>query len=124
VVASWFADCTAYRFELVAAEVSGDLTYTGGFEHISVSFRGGPVAPISIRVTQIYRRENGESMIVHRHVTGFWTTRFDLRGINGCDGTNPTPRTRTRHHAERRQVEGPTFTDRTPGAVREDLFRS
>jgi ketosteroid isomerase-like protein len=67
VVASWSSNCTAYRFELVAAEVSGDLAYTVGFEHMSVSFRGGPVAPISLRVTHVYRRENGEWRIVHRH---------------------------------------------------------
>jgi ketosteroid isomerase-like protein len=67
LVASWFANCTAYRFELVAAEVSGDLAYTIGFEHVSASFRGGPEAPISARVTHLYRRENGEWMIVHRH---------------------------------------------------------
>jgi ketosteroid isomerase-like protein len=58
LLASWFSNCTAYRFELVAAEVSGDLAYTVGFEHISLSFRGGPVAPLSIRVTHVYRREN------------------------------------------------------------------
>jgi ketosteroid isomerase-like protein len=67
LVASWFSNCTAYRFELLAAEVSGDLAYTIGFEHVSASFRGGPVAPINARVTHVYRRENGEWMIVHRH---------------------------------------------------------
>ena len=30
LVASWFANCTAYRFDLVAAEVSGDLGNDGG----------------------------------------------------------------------------------------------
>jgi ketosteroid isomerase-like protein len=67
VVASWSSNCTAYRFELAAAEVSGDLAYTVGFEHMSVSFRAGLVAPISLRVTHVYRRENGEWRIVHRH---------------------------------------------------------
>ena len=66
-VASWFSNCTAYRFELVAAGVSRDLAYTVGFEQVSASFRGGPVAPMSARVTHVYRRENGEWMIVHRH---------------------------------------------------------
>ena len=54
-------------FELVAAGVSGDLAHAVGFEQVSASFRGGPVAPISARVTHVYRRENGEWMIVHRH---------------------------------------------------------
>jgi ketosteroid isomerase-like protein len=28
---------------------------------------GGPVAPITLRVTHLYRREDGEWKIVHRH---------------------------------------------------------
>jgi ketosteroid isomerase-like protein len=43
------------------------VAYTIGFEHVSASFRGSPEAPISARVTHVYRRENGEWMIVHRH---------------------------------------------------------
>ena len=44
-IASRFSDCTAYRFELVAAGVSGDLAYTVGYEHTSVSMDGVPVEP-------------------------------------------------------------------------------
>ena len=36
-VASRFSDCTTYRFELLAAGISGDLAYTVGYEHISAS---------------------------------------------------------------------------------------
>jgi hypothetical protein len=43
-LASRFSDCTAYRFELVAAGVSGDLAYTVGYEHTSVSMDGVPAA--------------------------------------------------------------------------------
>ena len=64
---SGFSDCTSYRFELVAAGVSGDLAYTVGYEHFSFSMDGGPVAPITLRVTHLYRREDGEWKIVHRH---------------------------------------------------------
>ena len=64
---SRFSDCTAYRFELLAAGVSGDLAYTVGFEHTSVSMDGVPVEPYTLRVTHVYRRENGEWKIVHRH---------------------------------------------------------
>jgi ketosteroid isomerase-like protein len=28
---------------------------------------GGPVAPLTLRVTHLYRREDGEWKIVHRH---------------------------------------------------------
>jgi ketosteroid isomerase-like protein len=62
-----FSDCTSYRLELVAAGVSGDLAYTVGYEHTSVSWDGGPVAPYTLRVTHAYRREQGEWKIVHRH---------------------------------------------------------
>ena len=66
-LASRFSDCTSYRFELVAADVSGDLAYTVGYEHTSVSIDGAPVAPYVLRVTHVYRREDGEWKIVHRH---------------------------------------------------------
>jgi ketosteroid isomerase-like protein len=64
---SHFSDCTSYRFELVAAGVSGDLAYTAGYEHTSVSWDGVPLEPYILRVTHVYRRENGEWKIVHRH---------------------------------------------------------
>jgi ketosteroid isomerase-like protein len=66
-IGSRFSDCTAYRFELVAAGVSSDLAYTVGYEHISVSMDGVPVEPFTLRVTHVYRREHGEWKIVHRH---------------------------------------------------------
>jgi ketosteroid isomerase-like protein len=64
---SRFSACTAFRFELVAAGVSGDLAYTVGFEHTAVSMDGVPVEPYTLRVTHVYRREHGEWKIVHRH---------------------------------------------------------
>jgi len=48
-LAAQFSDCAAYRFELVAADVSGDLAYTVGYEHTSVSIDGTPVAPYPAR---------------------------------------------------------------------------
>ena len=66
-LASRYSACTAYRFELVAAGMSSDLAYTVGFEHTSVSIDGVPVEPYTLRVTHVYRRENGEWKIVHRH---------------------------------------------------------
>ena len=66
-LASGHSDCTAYRFELIAAGVSSDLAYTVGLEHTSVSWEGVPMEPYTLRVTHVYRRENGEWKIVHRH---------------------------------------------------------
>ncbi len=47
--------------------MSGDLAYTVGFEHSLASMDGGPVQPNTLRVTHVYRRENGDWKIVHRH---------------------------------------------------------
>lgn len=66
-VASRFSNCTAYRFELVAAGVSGDMAYTVGYEHSTRAVDGGPAESSTVRVTHVYRRENGEWKIVHRH---------------------------------------------------------
>jgi ketosteroid isomerase-like protein len=56
-----------YDFELVAGDASGDLAYTVGYERHSVSKEGGPVEPHALRVTHVYRRENGVWRVVHRH---------------------------------------------------------
>jgi ketosteroid isomerase-like protein len=64
---SGFSDCASYRFELAAAAVSGDLAYTVGYEHTTVSWDGIPLDPYTLRVTHVYRREDGDWKIVHRH---------------------------------------------------------
>jgi ketosteroid isomerase-like protein len=66
-VASRFSNLAEYDFELVAAGASGDLAYTVGYERHSVSTEGGPVEPHTLRVTHVYRREDGEWKVVHRH---------------------------------------------------------
>ncbi len=66
-LASRWSNGTDYRFELVAAGVSESLAYVVGFEHIANSVNGDPVEPYTRRVTHIYRRENDEWKIAHRH---------------------------------------------------------
>jgi len=66
-VASLFSNGTPLDFELIAADVNGDLAYTVGYERSSVSAHGGPARSVFLRATQIYRRENGEWNLVHRH---------------------------------------------------------
>ncbi|MDJ0380393.1 nuclear transport factor 2 family protein [Streptomyces sp. G-G2] len=61
-----FSDCTSYAFELRTYDVVGDLAYTVGFEHTSVSVDGQP-RTYTLRATQVYRREGGEWRVVHRH---------------------------------------------------------
>lgn len=65
-LADSFSDCTSYEFELMAAEVVGDVAYTAGFEHTSASVNGVPRSYI-VRATQVYRREHGEWKVAHRH---------------------------------------------------------
>ena len=52
--------------ELLEAEVLGDAAYTVGFEHTSASLNGVPTS-YTLRATQIYRREEGEWKVAHRH---------------------------------------------------------
>ena len=66
-LASRWSNCTQYGFDLVAAEVSGDLAYIIGLEHIANSVVGVAVEPYTLRVTHIFRREHGEWKIAHRH---------------------------------------------------------
>lgn len=61
-----FSDCTSYEFELLEAEVRGDIAYTVGLEHTSASVDGVP-RTYTLRATQIYRREDGAWKVVHRH---------------------------------------------------------
>ena len=63
---SIFSDCTSYDFEIMAADASGDFAYTVGYEHTTASMNGVPQA-YTLRVTHIYRREDGEWKVVHRH---------------------------------------------------------
>jgi ketosteroid isomerase-like protein len=53
--------------EHVVTEVSGDLAYTVGFERGDVQVDGGPVVPMTIRVTHVYRRRDGRWRLAHRH---------------------------------------------------------
>jgi ketosteroid isomerase-like protein len=65
-LAESFSDCTSYEFELLEAEVLGDVAYTAGLEHTSASVNGVP-STYTLRATQIYRREDGEWKVAHRH---------------------------------------------------------
>ncbi len=66
-VASTFSDVSDFSVEVEAAGVSGDLAYTVGYERFNGSINGRPVAPVTVRVTHVYRREDGEWKVVHRH---------------------------------------------------------
>jgi ketosteroid isomerase-like protein len=62
-----FSNCLAYENEIVAAEARGDLAYTVALEHTTASVGGAEPQPYVLRVTTIFRREDGEWKVVHRH---------------------------------------------------------
>lgn len=66
-VVSRFSNASDFRFDVDVVEVSGDMAYTLGVERFNGSIAGRPVEPVTVRVTHIYRREDGEWKVVHRH---------------------------------------------------------
>lgn len=66
-LASQFSKCESFEYEVVAAGVSGDLAYIAGIERTTVSIGGDPPQPYALRVTTVFRREDGDWKVVHRH---------------------------------------------------------
>ena len=67
-------DWVAHRYqggavsqEYEAIVEAGDVAYTVALEHGRVALDGDPQRSQTIRVTQIYKRENGQWQLVHRH---------------------------------------------------------
>ncbi len=61
-----FSDCTSYSHEVIAADVIGDMAYTVGIERTQASVDGEP-RTYALRATQVYRREEGQWKVAHRH---------------------------------------------------------
>jgi ketosteroid isomerase-like protein len=60
------SNCTAFDIEVLAYDVVGDMAYTAALEHTSASVDGQP-RTYTLRATQVYRRENAEWRVAHRH---------------------------------------------------------
>ena len=76
-----FSNCESSKFEVLAAGASGDLAYAVGFERMTASVGGQAPVPFALRVTLIFRREDGEWKAVHRHadpMQGSHTVRDQL----------------------------------------------
>jgi ketosteroid isomerase-like protein len=65
-LAETLSDCTSHVYDIVAAEVIGDMAFTVGYERTQASVNGERRRYV-LRVTQIYRREDGEWKVAHRH---------------------------------------------------------
>jgi ketosteroid isomerase-like protein len=66
-LAKEFSNFSSSEIEIVAADAKGDLAYFVAIEHTTVSIQGRPPKPYKLRVTTIFRREQGEWKPVHRH---------------------------------------------------------
>ena len=62
-----FSNCTSCEQEIIAAGASGDLAYIVAFEHTTVSIEDAPARPYTLRATTVFRREDGEWKVAHRH---------------------------------------------------------
>ena len=62
-----FTNCVSYQIEVVAAEARGDLAYLVALEHTTASVNGAAPTSYILRVTTIFRREDGDWKAVHRH---------------------------------------------------------
>jgi ketosteroid isomerase-like protein len=92
-LASQFSDCTSFEIEVVAAGVSDDLAYLVAFEHTTASIGGDPPAPYTLRVTTIFRREDGAWKVVHRHADHLPerpAVRDRLAALRGADAEGPS----------------------------------
>ena len=56
-----------FRWDIEVADAGGEMGYTVGLERFYHHADDGRVVPITVRVTHVYRREEGEWKIVHRH---------------------------------------------------------
>lgn len=66
--ATVYADGRATGFEIVTQAVTSELAYTVAIERIEAKVGGQPeLAPIAVRVTCVYRREDSGWKLVHRH---------------------------------------------------------
>jgi ketosteroid isomerase-like protein len=64
---SSFSNCTSFENEVIAAGASGDLAYIVAFEHTTASIGGAAPEAYVLRATTVFRREDGEWKVAHRH---------------------------------------------------------
>lgn len=71
-----YRDGEAVGFENVSTVVTADLAYTVEIERYTARVGGADeISPVAVRVTTVYRREDGVWKVVHRHADPITTPR-------------------------------------------------
>jgi ketosteroid isomerase-like protein len=66
--ASYFGPESACHFEVLQKQASDEEAFWTGFQVASVQMRrGGKKVPMKLRVTEVFRKEDGEWRLAHRH---------------------------------------------------------
>ena len=74
--ATLYRDGEVVDFETVATNVTPELAYIVEVERFRAKVGGsGEIAPVALRVTSIFRPEEGAWRIVHRHADSITATR-------------------------------------------------
>ena len=56
------------RLEILQSKASGDLAFWTGLQHADVKMaKTGEVVPMTLRITEVFRYEQGVPKLVHRH---------------------------------------------------------
>ena len=66
-LATTFSNCESCAIDVIAAGASGDLAYIAAIERTTASMGGRPPSAYALRVTTVFRREDGAWKVVHRH---------------------------------------------------------
>ena len=66
-LAASFTGGESCEYDVLAAGASGDLGYVVATEHSVAASGGGELTAYALRVTTVFRREEGEWRVVHRH---------------------------------------------------------
>jgi NAD(P)H-dependent FMN reductase/ketosteroid isomerase-like protein len=62
-----FAGPAESRLQILQSHASGDLAFWTGLQHVKAAIGGGEARPMTLRVTEAFRREDGAWKLVHRH---------------------------------------------------------
>ncbi len=76
-LASTFSGSESFDYEVLAPGVSGDLGYVAGIEHTVAARHGAEPVSYRLRVTTVFRREDGAWKVVHRHGDPFDASSVD-----------------------------------------------